>query len=76
MRLVADGREVDLTTESDAGVSMREMCTEALAAWRSLTSGPSVEGPGTEGPAFGLQAETSPDRPASSSAIGLMGVVE
>lgn len=70
-RISAGGREVELITDSDANITVQQLATEALVMWRSVAS------QGTqEGPAFGLQAETTSDRPPSTSAIGLSVVVE
>lgn len=66
----AGGREVELATETDANISLRDVTAEALALWRSLD--PPAGG---VGPAFGVQAELSQDRPATTAGF-TMGIVE
>jgi hypothetical protein len=68
--ITAGGREVELETNSDTNVSVKELAAEALALWKAVATG------GMEGPGFGLTAELSTDRPATSAALRPMGVVE
>ena len=69
VRIEAGGREVEIECP-DANVTVSDVAAEALGVWKATDGA----GHGTEGPAYGFNADRRPSPNASPAHTGRFGI--